>query len=785
MTSFSTASKISSSEQKPVLAAAAEKSFISNTETPLRSATCACGGDCPKCNNNRGIAQEKPQLVSFNNDTYEQTSDKIANALETRIHSTNAKNVNFHILRSPGQKNPAKSNTHETSIPDSVNRILNSAGRPLDLAAREFFEPRLGYDFSNVRIHTNDLAAKSAQDVNALAYTVGHNVVFNSGQYDPDSQSGKHLLAHELTHVKQVYEGRVSNTSRISQAGDTLEMEADNVASNIDVPNYDALTPLSVPSTVLGAEILRTAITMSSTHRVTDSFPAMTDNIREEVLALLDRLHTMWSITNTDYDNQYRYVNSLAPTSQVPQTDRAPSATAIAAGITAPWSFQPTIDAIARNQQPSLAAQVIRRYMGITVTDSVGSNLANMREDVLTVMNRLNFLSLYNTFSTEQNAVTAITPHSRAPDSMLSGMFSAISNLKERLAAGTIGINPMHSDELEYGGADRFAAQSAIVDGDTIPVVSSDSRGRPQTISFTKHFSVFIPSSAPQGLNKVHLFFTPFLEPEQFVAQQGLRAQHDGTDWILIAVPALIEGVHTPNFITVSTVEIGRCLAAAGRPTTINAIRMSAHSRGQRGLINTMGTGPGRRGPSLIDLALVEGVTVFDASYAQVGSALRQRQTELTGLQDPAHPSRFRGGAIRLYDVTVPNISGLAGIPLPEAPIRGLAYVRLVQEGIARDEVSQSDLSSLPTRTLQATNDLLGVIPARGRFSTLTPTPSGQTDLNSWLSSNRTNLMIAGSTRDGLKSFITAFNLDWGAGFSPSIDAHHWFVTELAHESLE
>lgn len=80
---------------------------------------------------------------------------------------------------------------------------LNGGGTPLSNEAKNFYEPRFGTDFSNVRIHTDTFAAKSAQSINALAYTSGNNIVFNSGQYSPNTDNGKRLLGHELTHVVQ------------------------------------------------------------------------------------------------------------------------------------------------------------------------------------------------------------------------------------------------------------------------------------------------------------------------------------------------------------------------------------------------------------------------------------------------------------------------------------------------------------------------------------------------------------------------------------------------------
>lgn len=89
------------------------------------------------------------------------------------------------------------------SGPDTVAATLRQGGRPLDAATRAYFEPRFGADFSTVRIHTDTHAAESAAAVNALAYTVGRDMVFNSGQYAPHRDSGRRLLAHELAHVVQ------------------------------------------------------------------------------------------------------------------------------------------------------------------------------------------------------------------------------------------------------------------------------------------------------------------------------------------------------------------------------------------------------------------------------------------------------------------------------------------------------------------------------------------------------------------------------------------------------
>jgi hypothetical protein len=85
------------------------------------------------------------------------------------------------------------------------------SGRRLDDPTRSFFETHLGHDFSGVRIHTESAAAESARSVKARAYTLGRDVVFDSGEYQPHTDGGKALLAHELAHtVQQTTGGRLS-----------------------------------------------------------------------------------------------------------------------------------------------------------------------------------------------------------------------------------------------------------------------------------------------------------------------------------------------------------------------------------------------------------------------------------------------------------------------------------------------------------------------------------------------------------------------------------------------
>jgi hypothetical protein len=124
-------------------------------------------------------------------------------------------------------------------VPRIVSDVLRSPGYPLDASTRAFFEPHFGRDFSQVRIHTDAEAAASAHSIQAHAYTLGSDIAFATGQFQPDSRSGRHLLAHELTHVAQQ---RFQNTGSAEHLGrrDTVDVLRRAPA---DPPNSSPLVP--------------------------------------------------------------------------------------------------------------------------------------------------------------------------------------------------------------------------------------------------------------------------------------------------------------------------------------------------------------------------------------------------------------------------------------------------------------------------------------------------------------------------------------------------------------
>ncbi len=138
-------------------------------------------------------------------------------------------------LEAPAEDHDEAAHEQEDRGGQAVQSALGSGGRPLDPEVRSDMQGRLGHDFSDVRIHDDGQAHDSAVAVNAHAYTVGSDIVFRSGGYDPNSDAGRTTLAHELTHVVQQRSGPVDGTPTgdglsISSPDDRFEREASATA---------------------------------------------------------------------------------------------------------------------------------------------------------------------------------------------------------------------------------------------------------------------------------------------------------------------------------------------------------------------------------------------------------------------------------------------------------------------------------------------------------------------------------------------------------------------------
>jgi outer membrane protein OmpA-like peptidoglycan-associated protein len=147
------------------------------------------------------------------------------------------------------EKVQKKENASGKTISSGVSSQVKSlqGGNALPSSARNFFEPKFGANFSNVKVHNDSQSNELASSVNARAFTYKDNIVFNKGQYDTETDDGKHLLAHELTHVVQ------QNPSVSKKENDNKEDEKIQrvpVTSQFDITGKD-------PSTATDDTIIR------------------------------------------------------------------------------------------------------------------------------------------------------------------------------------------------------------------------------------------------------------------------------------------------------------------------------------------------------------------------------------------------------------------------------------------------------------------------------------------------------------------------------------------------
>jgi len=166
------------------------------------------------------------------------------------------------------------------SAPEAVERVVSSSGQSLEQPVQREMEAKMGGDFSDVAVHTGSKAADAAESINARAFTVGTDVAFNEGEYRPGSESGKKVLAHELTHVRQQTDGRVSTLAKagaepsgpdgragaslqvqpkleVSSPDDPAEKEAEQVAERVVEMDAPAQKARSRPRQVSGKSVQR------------------------------------------------------------------------------------------------------------------------------------------------------------------------------------------------------------------------------------------------------------------------------------------------------------------------------------------------------------------------------------------------------------------------------------------------------------------------------------------------------------------------------------------------
>ena len=203
---------------------------------------------------NSRVVQAK-LTVSAPNDIYEQEADRVANAVtraaNSQVQRQAAEEEELQMKPAFQVQRQEEGEEEEEEVqpqlagsqPATVSRNLETrikaargGGHPLSDTVREPMEQAFGADFSNVRVHTDSEADALNQQLSARAFTTGQDVFFSEGKYSPGSDSGRGLIAHELTHVVQQSTGKVGGGGSgmtVRPVGDAFEREADDLASHV------------------------------------------------------------------------------------------------------------------------------------------------------------------------------------------------------------------------------------------------------------------------------------------------------------------------------------------------------------------------------------------------------------------------------------------------------------------------------------------------------------------------------------------------------------------------
>jgi hypothetical protein len=171
-------------------------------DAPLMRKASGCGcGHCAACSGS-GVHLSEP------GDSLERDADAVADQVMRGTHGPARPQAGHSAVALPGG-------------------LVPSGGRGLDAVTRAWMEPRFGARFDSVRVHDGPEATQHADAFAARAYTVGEHMVFGAGEYRPDSDSGRQLIAHELAHVVQ---GRRGGATAIRRKEDWNFTPADYTA---------------------------------------------------------------------------------------------------------------------------------------------------------------------------------------------------------------------------------------------------------------------------------------------------------------------------------------------------------------------------------------------------------------------------------------------------------------------------------------------------------------------------------------------------------------------------
>lgn len=188
---------------------------------------CACGGGCPRCGGGNGGSGRVIQRQTA--DPSPPPNLKLDQDEELVLGGEPGFDDGSAV-----QAAPADASAPRTGSPVNADRVAASLGSGGALAphAQAAMNQFFGQDLGHVRVHTDGGAHTLATSLNAHAFTVGHQIAFAAGHYQPDSPEGQSLIAHELTHVLQQRQGLDADIQRagIGAQGDRYEVEAEGNA---------------------------------------------------------------------------------------------------------------------------------------------------------------------------------------------------------------------------------------------------------------------------------------------------------------------------------------------------------------------------------------------------------------------------------------------------------------------------------------------------------------------------------------------------------------------------
>jgi hypothetical protein len=183
--------------------------------------------------------------------------------------------------------------TASASIESQLNATKGS-GSPLSESTRTQMESSFGADFSRVRIHQDGAAAEMNRSLQAQAFTHGSDIYFSAGKYNASGENGKHLLAHELTHVVQQSEAAPKNTL---QRYSHVDCEEDDLKKYVWPSDYVARQMVEKAIRVLGASPTDPAVTSLLSDYFRTSTPPIAD-----IISGFNKVNTAFTNNNYTYE---------------------------------------------------------------------------------------------------------------------------------------------------------------------------------------------------------------------------------------------------------------------------------------------------------------------------------------------------------------------------------------------------------------------------------------------------------------------------------------------------